>query len=261
MAQEDWDDLNLALELATMASRIALPLHARGVATERKSDGSALTEADLAVDAELTAQLAVRRPSDAILSEESGQHGDSARRWILDPIDGTSYFARHEPTWGTHVALEVDGEVTVCVVTRPVLGRWWWAVRGRGAYRSALGTREPATRLAVSDVADPARARVMVWARNDHPLVTELQRTQRWLHPTLDGPLDVAAGRLDAMMDTLGQHWDLAPAVLLIEEAGGRFTDPLGGRRADLRGGWFTNARLHDAMCARTGVTPSVTPH
>lgn len=87
------DDLALARELAIAAADVAMAHFRRGVSARRKSDGSALTDADLAVEAALLETLASRRPADAVLSEEHGAIGASSRRWILDPIDGTSSFA------------------------------------------------------------------------------------------------------------------------------------------------------------------------
>src|SRR6476469_8970800 len=113
-------DLTLALELATRADATALAEHATGVRTETKPDGTPVTNVDLAVDRVLVDALRAARPGDAILSEESGLHGDGARGLILVPVDGTFDLVRGERRWGTHVAREVDGVVVVGVITRPM---------------------------------------------------------------------------------------------------------------------------------------------
>jgi histidinol-phosphatase len=260
MAQSLVADLELALELGRLASHTALGLFRRNVVAREKPDGSLVTNGDEAVERQLLEVLGRERPEDAVLSEESGAiapvRGPSvsgaARRWILDPIDGTSSFAAGRETWGTHVALEVGGEVVVGVITRPVRGEWFWAMRGGGAYRAALGARQPAERLRVSDAADADRARLVAWAKRDHALVIALEEQRRWIEPTLDAMLDLASGRIDALIDLLGFAWDIAPAVVLVEEAGGKFSDSDGGRRLDRFGGWFSNGKL-DGLLQRFG--------
>ena len=132
-------DLALALELAALADDTARAELATGVRTETKPDGTPVTNVDLAVDRVLVDALRIARPDDAVLSEESGVHGDGARGWILDPIDGTFNLVRGHRHWGTHVALEVDGAIAVGVITRPMLDARWWATRGGGAYRTRRG--------------------------------------------------------------------------------------------------------------------------
>jgi histidinol-phosphatase len=241
-------DLALAFALGQLASDVALPLFRRGVAGRQKADGSLVTEADTEVERQLLALLAEQRPDDAVLSEESGTHGASQRRWILDPIDGTSYFATGSESWGTHVALEREGELVLGLITRPTTGQWWWAIRDGGAYSSSLGSSTLHERLRVSSTDDPARARVMCWSRRNAALEAQLRERGQWVQPVLDGPLELAAGRIDALFDDTGYAWDLAPAVLIVEEAGGRFVDPDGGHRIDRFGGWFTNGRIDAAL-------------
>jgi histidinol-phosphatase len=241
-------DLALAFALGQLASDVALPLFRRGVAARQKPDGSLVTEADTEVERQLLALLAEQRPDDAVLSEESGAHGASQRRWILDPIDGTSYFAAGQESWGTHVALEHEGELVLGLITRPTTGQWWWAIRDAGAYSSSLGSSTLHERLRVSSTDDPSRARVMSWSRRNAALEAQLRERGQWVQPVLDGPLELAAGRIDALFDDTGYAWDLAPAVLIVEEAGGRFVDPDGGHRIDRFGGWFTNGRIDAAL-------------
>jgi len=241
-------DLELAFELGRLASEVALPLFRRGVVTQQKPDGSVVTEGDVEVERRLLERLALERASDAVLSEESGARGASTRRWILDPIDGTSYFASGRESWGTHVALEQDGELVLGLITRPTAGQWYWATRGGGAFRGELGSSTPIERLRVSSTETAAHARVMSWSRKHTALNERLRERGQWVAPALDGSLDLASGRIDALFDDTGYAWDLAPIVLLVEEAGGRFVDPFGGRRIDRFGGWFTNGRLDAAI-------------
>jgi histidinol-phosphatase len=238
------DDFGLALALAELAAETALPLFRRGVASEKKSDDSVVTEADRSVEQALVRVLARERPADAVLSEECGALGSGARRWILDPIDGTAHFATANDCWGTHVALEVAGRVVLGVITRPVAGDCFWGVRGQGAHRGRLGSDRSLERLRVSDNPRLSGARIMLWARSETGLGARLRSGGQWVPPALDGILDVARGRLDALIDELSYPWDLAPGLPIIEEAGGRFRDGSGGTRLDHGGGCFTNGRI-----------------
>jgi len=135
------EDLELAQRLAGAGAEVALGYFGGINRTQIKPDGTPVGEADLAVDRLVLEGLERWRPGDGVLSEESGERPGGARRWIVDPIDGTTVFLAGEPHWGTHLALEQDGEIVVAVVSRPVLGELWWAVRGRGAHRDRLPAR------------------------------------------------------------------------------------------------------------------------
>jgi len=198
-----------------------------GTSHSLKADGSIVTEADVEVECQLCAALAKRRPNDGILSEEGIQRVGEQRRWILDPIDGTSYFAAGDPRWGTHIALEESGEIVLGIITRPLQNMRWWAKRGEGAFESVSGHADVA--LKVSSIDTRSGARVTVWPSRS-PLVEALDRL---LH-----------GEMEAAIVAGGGPWDYAPYVVLIEEAGGRFHDPAGGRRLDLGGGIYTNGRI-----------------
>jgi histidinol-phosphatase len=100
---------------------------------ETKPDLTPVSEADRAVETAIRDRLASAHPGDAILGEEHGTTGESARRWIIDPIDGTKSYVRGVPVWATLLALEVEGELAIGVVSAPALGRRWWASAGNGA--------------------------------------------------------------------------------------------------------------------------------
>lgn len=249
------DDLALAFQLGDLAAEIALEFFARGVDTVWKEDNTPVSEADLEVDRRLLEALLVARPEDAVLSEESGTRGASSRRWILDPIDGTFNFVEGKPAWGTHVALEVDGELVLGLITRPVREQRWWATRGGGAFRSALGAGSgsasgspPAAPVHVSTVDEVAKSRVSVWSRQPDEIVERLERGTVLLEATLDNVLEVIEGDLEAIVGASGKIWDHAPAVIMIDEAGGHFRDRQGGRRPDLGSGIYSNGLIDDAL-------------
>ena len=115
-----------------------------------KPDLTPVTDADEAVEEAIRRTLSRVRSRDAVTGEEQGTTGNSQRRWIVDPIDGTKNFVRGVPVWATLIALAVDDEVVLGVVSAPQLQRRWWASAGNGAWtgRSLL----KATQCHVSDV-------------------------------------------------------------------------------------------------------------
>jgi histidinol-phosphatase len=229
-----------------MAGDLALPFFEKGVVPRPKLDGSPVTEADLAVEAALIDVLTQERPSDGVLSEEGGSRPGVRRRWILDPIDGTVNFAAGDPNWGTHVALEVDGELEVGVVTRPVAGEAWWAVRGDGAFHSR-GSSEPVP-FHVSDTSALDEARVTMWPPVPGHVLNALKEAAIWVDPDWSLLRDLLDGELDGIVAVSGGVWDHAPPVLLTREAGGEFNDHDGGQRLDTGGGIYSNGRIHGQL-------------
>ena len=234
------EELALALRLVDAASALALDFYHRDMVTEHKSDGTPITAADLEVERQLLDALATERPDDSVLGEETGVHGASPWRWIIDPIDGTFNFVKRQPEWGTHLALEHDGEIVVGVIARPVLERRWWASRGGGAYRGGANASDR-VRLRVSTVASLRDSRVSLWTRARH---NGLEQGAIRVSPALNDILRLVAGELEAVIDPGGKPWDHAPAVVLVEEAGGRFEDGRGGHRIDVGEGRYTNGRI-----------------
>jgi histidinol-phosphatase len=245
------DDLALAHRLADLAGEVSLGFYHRGVETITKPDGSPVSEGDLETDRQLVAMLALERPDDAVLSEESGVHGASNRRWILDPVDGTFNFVSQQPAWGNHIALEVDGELVLGVVTRPVYEQRWWSTLGGGAWRADVSALDAPTRLRVSTNADLATARIGVWSHPPEERLAELGAAFVIVNPPgMDNILEVAAGELDAVIESRGEIWDHAPMVLLVTEAGGKFRDPQGGVSPGLGKSRYTNGLIDDALHA-----------
>jgi histidinol-phosphatase len=244
------EDLALGRRMAELAARISIELQRRGVVTETKEDGSVVTNADREVELALRALIAAERPGDAVLGEELGASGEANRRWILDPIDGTSNFVSGRPEWGNHIALEQDGRIVLGIITRPLLGRLWWATRGGGAHRCEIASPVAAVRVRVSTRSELREARVSLWAPAGDARVVRLKKSASWQAPNLDAVLRVAEGELDAVVDPTAKPWDHAPGVIIVEEAGGRFSDRFGGSRIDLGEGRFSNGHVHAELAS-----------
>ena len=221
-----------------------------------KADGTPVTEADSAAEQAVFGGLQETFPSDAFLGEEIGARpGTSGRRWIVDGIDGTYFFAGGEPTWGTLIALETDGQIVLGLVSSPILERRWWATRGHGAFSASLSARSDATPLRVSTTEDLRADRVVTLPRSDalstrdRDTITHLlggvPLALPWCHQTR-----VASGEIDAAIWFGGDIWDHAAPLILVEEAGGRFSDHHGGRRLDTRTAIYSNGVIHESILA-----------
>jgi histidinol-phosphatase len=248
-------DIDLLLHLARTAALIALDGAAQPSARTPKDDGSPVTDTDLDVERALIEILARERPLDAVLAEESGGRGTGSRRWIIDPIDGTAALLAGGRAWGTHVALEVAGSIELGVITRPAAGVMWWAARGWGAHRAHLdaSSGSPGPGLQVSDRRELEGAMTAGIVEPGCPAAAALARRTRWTEQVDCAVGALAEGRLDVVFDDIGTVWDKAPAVVIVEEAGGRFLDCLGGRVLDRPGALYTNGHLAAAAFAVLG--------
>lgn len=245
-------DLALAHQAANTADRITLSFFRRpSLAVETKGDLSPVTEADRGAEAAVRDVIGRERPGDAVLGEEMGSSGTSHRRWIIDPIDGTANFIRGVPIWGTLLALEESGEVTVGVVSAPALGRRWWAERGGGAF--AGGPGEDGSPISVSRVSELGEATLSNGCLGHYPdpspvlgLSHKVGRDRGfgdfWSH------MLVAEGCVDIGLDPIVSLWDVAPLQVIVEEAGGRFTDFAGRRRLDGGTVISSNGLLHEEV-------------
>ena len=248
------DDLALALELADAADALTLPAFERGERAVVKADGTPVTEADRAVERVLRERLAAARPADRVLGEELGQTGSGERRWVLDPLDGTEWFARGIPVWGTLIALEDSRGPLVAVVSAPALRRRWWAERGGGAFRD--GRRIEVSRVARVEDAFVAHANLFLGFEIDATPLLQAARLSGGFESFLALML-LAEGAVDAAFAPRGYLWDLLPMQLIVEEAGGTFTDFDGDRTAAGRGAVAANPALHADVLARLQASAS----
>lgn len=250
---ETSDDLTIALRASDRAGELAQRYFNAGVRATTKADGTLVTEADGAVEELLRHHLGTACPGDAFLGEEMGATGTSDRVWILDPIDSTSSFSRGNPNWRVHVTLEVAGQLEVAVVTAPAINRQWWAARGQGAFEAPWPGREDPARLAVSATADIGDATLDALNGAFKRLPTEATFATPRATGWCGGLMDLLRGDVDCFFAECCQVWDHAPWILLVEEAGGRFTNPEGGNSGDRNGGLYSNAELHEVLIASLG--------
>lgn len=257
-------DLSLALELADDADALTLSrFGALDLRVATKPDRTPVSDADEAVERLLRDRLGAQRPGDAVVGEEFGGNDagpSTPRRWILDPVDGTKNFVRGVPVWATLLALSDAGRVAVGVVSAPALGRRWWAARGAGAWVSTAGGSP--RRCRVSGVARLADAFLSYssrsgWGGGFDALAAQVWRTRAfgdfWSHVL------VAEGAVDVSAEPEVALWDVAPLQVIVEEAGGVFTDLAGRARPDGGSVVCSNGLLHAGalrLLAEPGFTP-----
>jgi histidinol-phosphatase len=250
-------DLELAHELADAADAISMAYFERGeFEHQMKPDGSPVTVADRDIEERLRSLIRERRPDDGFLGEEVGSSGPSQRRWIVDGIDGTVVFVAGYPGWATEIALEEQGQVVLGVSTSPALGRRWWAGLGDGAWVATLkrGRRDRPEPLGVSTRTSLEGARCSFIPPLDALEGDRLAVAERliahctYVPPIGHGAAMVAAGDIDLCLQLAGGPWDFAALAVIVEEAGGRFSDLEGRGRLDGGGPvLFTNMSLQTA--------------
>ncbi|WP_407654699.1 histidinol-phosphatase [Actinomadura luzonensis] len=256
------DDLRLAHVMADAADDLTMRrFKAVDLKVDTKPDLTPVSDADRAVEEAIRGTLRRARPRDAVVGEEFGRTGWGARSWIIDPIDGTKNYVRGVPVWATLIALMEYGRVVVGLVSAPALGRRWWAATDGGAWTGKSLAK--ASRMRVSSVATLEDASFSYssfggWEKtgkldNFLDLSRGCWRTRAygdfWSH------MMVAEGSVDFSAEPELSPWDMAALTVIVEEAGGVWTDTAGVR--GLEGGSLvcSNGLLHDEVIARLNGT------
>ena len=211
-----------------------------------KADGTPVTAADRDAERFLREQIAERFPGDGVLGEEEGPTpSTTGRRWIIDPIDGTKAFTCGVPLYSNLLALEDEHGIAVGVVNLPALGETVWAGRGLGCWSDRGRARVSGQRSV--DGAYIMSSGISSWRPEQ---ISAVQEAGGHLRTWGDGYgyALVATGRVAAMVDPIVEPYDIGPMPVLLEEAGGRFTDLTGVRSIDLGSGLATNGLIHDEL-------------
>ena len=229
--------LDVAIAAAKAAGEVILPYFRTALQIETKADQSPVTAADRAGEQVIVEMLRQHFPDYGVLGEEFGaQPGNIDARWIIDPIDGTQNFIRGIPFFGTLIGLEQAGEITAGVVYAPAQGDLLYAAKGLGAFANGErldlmlrdGYWEGLTRLA------------------------QATRRQRGFGDYFAYTF-VCRGQAEVMLETNIKPWDVAPLKILVEEAGGRFSDFTGATTIYSGNAIVSNGHLHDAVLTLLG--------
>jgi histidinol-phosphatase len=233
-------DLDLALSLADAADELTLArFGAPDLRVDTKPDLTPVSEADHAVEEAIRAVLARERPGDVVVGEEYGHDAGEGRRWIVDPIDATKNYVRGIPLFATLIALEDE----VAVVSAPALGRRWWATRGGGAFANG----EPIGVSHVARLEDAVLTYTSLRGFGEEFLALALRVWAPRGFGDFWQYMLLAEGCVDVSVECSANLWDLAAPKLIVEEAGGRFTDMAGNDTADGGSALASNGLLHEA--------------
>ena len=243
--------LEAALEAAAAAAGLIRDSYRRNIDVRMKPDGSPVTEADVAAEQAIRRIVQEKFPEDGFYGEETAAlRLDAERLWIVDPIDGTKSFVRHYPMFSTQIAVMRRGTLEIGVSSAPAYGETAWAERGKGAWMAA-------ERLEVSHIGSLEQASLSTgnlrtlaggprWAALGR-MVERLDRIRGFgdfLHYHL-----LAAGKIEAVIESDIGILDIAALTVIVEEAGGRVTD-LDGAAIGLESKSIlaSNGALHDTI-------------
>lgn len=247
-------ELTAALEAARAAGEIIRQAYRQNVEVTIKADQSPVTEVDLACEHRIREILDAACPGFGFYGEETGQYDmDAEAIWLIDPLDGTKSFVRGYPFISTQIALMRDGELVLGVSSAPLFDEIAWAERGQGGFLNG----EP---LKVSEVAEWPWATLSTGnlaslTRNPHrwqalgKLISHVHRNRGYgdfYHYHL-----LAAGRIDAVVESDVNILDIAAITVILREAGGVICD-LEGEDVGLetRSVVAANAELHADLLA-----------
>jgi histidinol-phosphatase len=223
-------ELLAALEAAEAAARVIREAYLKPPQVRLKADRTPVTEADERAEAVIIECLRSRFPAYGVFGEESGRQGASDCVWLIDPIDGTKAFVRGYPMFSTQIALWRDGRLVLGVSSAPLYGELAYAERGGGAWLNdrpiVVSHTTEIEEAALSAGNLKALARSDRWSAYGR-LVSRVNRIRGYgdfLHYHL-----LAAGKIDAVLESDVNILDIAALVTITEEAGARFTTLEGG--------------------------------
>lgn len=224
----DARDIALANRLADAAGAVIRPLFRGRFAHDSKADTSPVTEADRAAEAAIRAILDAECPNDAIIGEEFGEkNGSSGRSWVIDPIDGTVSFMAGRPIFGTLIALLHDGWPVLGVIDQCISGERWLGATGRGSTLNGkpIGTRR------CRELAEMVLASSGPQYFDDHSAEHFMALAAKTAHRRMLWGGDcynyglLAAGHIDAVVESGLKLHDFAALVPIVEGAGGTMCD------------------------------------
>ncbi|MFY9304068.1 MAG: inositol monophosphatase family protein [Rhodoluna sp.] len=220
------NDLQLAIRAAESAGQLLLEFWARRdeLTVRNKAAGDFVSNADVSAENHLREILLGERPEDSWLGEEGGGVGKSSRRWIVDPLDGTTNFLKGIPHWAVSVALEIEGQLSVGVVHDPLKSETYAAQSGHGATLngatiSVSETDRLSSSLFGTGIPFGEMPNIGEHASQIARLMPLCAGVRRMGVASLDLSY-VASGRLDGFWERNLRLWDIAGGLVVLRESG-----------------------------------------
>ncbi len=223
-------NLNLMMKTARKAGRSLVKdfREVENLQVSTKGPGDFVSKADREAERIIKTDLMEARPSYGWLGEETGGGAgeDPTRRWIVDPLDGTTNFLHGMPHWSISIALEHKGEIVSGIVYDPAKDEMFWAEKGAGCWLNdtkrmrVSGRRVMSEAVFATGVPFGAKATLPLMIQDLSRLMPVCAGLRRWGSAALDLAY-VAAGRFDGYWERELQTWDIAAGILLVREAGG----------------------------------------
>ncbi|MGH8251136.1 MAG: inositol monophosphatase family protein [Steroidobacteraceae bacterium] len=247
------DRLDAALEAAAAAADLIRGSYRRSPSVRNKADGSPVTVTDVAAEQAIRTIVQGRFPEDGFYGEETvAERMDAEWLWIVDPIDGTKSFVREYPMFSTQIALAHRGRLELGVSCAPVYGETAWAERGGGTWLDGAPLAVSAIAVLEQATLSTGNLRTLAGGRRWDALGRLVARLDRirgygdFLHYHL-----LAAGKIEAVIESDVNVLDIAALTVVVEEAGGRVTDldgaPIGLQSRSILA---TNGVLHETLLA-----------
>jgi histidinol-phosphatase len=224
-------ELKAALDAAKAASEVIRGFYQRNVKIEVKADKTPVTEADVRAEETIRDLLTRRFPSYGFFGEETGKSDMNAESvWLVDPIDGTKSFVRECPFFSTQIALMRGGRFVLGVSCAPAYNELAWAERGTGAFLDGKPMRVSAVNSLAGAIVSSGNLKTLAassaWPRFGELIgsVNRIRGYGDFVHYHL-----LARAALDVVVESDVNILDIAALTVIVEEAGGRFTDLTGG--------------------------------
>ncbi|ACM00339.1 Inositol monophosphatase [Cereibacter sphaeroides KD131] len=222
-------NLNLMIKAARKAGRSLVKdfREVENLQVSSKGPGDFVSKADREAERIIREELMGARPTYGWLGEETGETAgqDPTRRWIVDPLDGTTNYLHGLPHWAVSIALEHKGEIVAGVIFDAAKDELYWAEKGAGAWMNesrlrVSGRRHMIEAIFATGVPFGGRSTLPATLQDLARLMPTCAGVRRWGSAALDLAY-VAAGRYDGYWERGVSAWDVAAGVVLVREAGG----------------------------------------
>lgn len=223
------NELRVAIESSKNAGNILMKYFGKVNDISKKGEINLVTEADIEAEKRIIEQIRSSFPDDGILGEETGEIvSNPIRKWIIDPLDGTTNFAHGYPIFAVSIALEIEGEISLGVVNCPYMNELFHAVKSEGAYLNG----NPIKTSSTIDMGEALLATGFPYDIHSNPrsvlaIFNQMVMISQGVRRAGSAAIDLcylAAGRIDGFWEQDLKPWDTAGGSIIVKEAGGKLS-------------------------------------